>query len=336
MPVDIVRVIEAAYAVELPEAEWLQGCIDAARPEFGADLGAGAYLYDISVRPIRVWRWMAPMRQEEYEAAVGGVDEEFIENGWLTRHLSATSELPRFDRQKAMVAHLTDYGVADVISVNALDASGVGICIGNFFSARKGIDPQIRELWSRLCAHLAAGLRLRMRLALRPNERSLPEAVLSANGRLEHAESAEVVDAHRRTLVQAAIAIQHARGPLRDDSERAVEAWRVLVRERWSLVDHFESDGKRYIFARRNVSDIDGPRSLTERERQILARLVLGRSPKLIAYELGLAASTVRVHLTNVMRKFKATSREDLVEKYRAHVSWAKASGEDVSIATEP
>ena len=54
------------------------------------------------------------------------------------------------------------------------------------------------------------------------------------------------------------------------------------------LVDHFESDGKRYVLARRNDAAVRGLAALTDRERQALGYAALGHTNKLIAYEMGI------------------------------------------------
>lgn len=48
---------------------------------------------------------------------------------------------------------------------------------------------------------------------------------------------------------------------------------------------------------------------ITRRERQLLDKLDRGLQNKIIAYELGISESTVKVHLRNLMRKLKATNR---------------------------
>ena len=47
----------------------------------------------------------------------------------------------------------------------------------------------------------------------------------------------------------------------------------------------------------------------TLREQQVLERLKKGMQNKLIAYSLGIAESTVKVHLRNIMKKLHATNR---------------------------
>jgi two-component system nitrate/nitrite response regulator NarL len=56
----------------------------------------------------------------------------------------------------------------------------------------------------------------------------------------------------------------------------------------------------------RPASEID---KLTPRERDILACLALGESNKFIARKLDLADSTVKIHVQNVLKKLKLTSR---------------------------
>jgi FixJ family two-component response regulator len=53
--------------------------------------------------------------------------------------------------------------------------------------------------------------------------------------------------------------------------------------------------------------------ALTERERQIMALVVVGRANKQVAAELNLSEMTVKVHRGQVMRKMKAASLPALV-----------------------
>ena len=113
---------------------------------------------------------------------------------------------------------------------------------------------------------------------------------------LEHAETEA-----REGLRRAATELERAR-PGR--APRLPE-WTGLVAARWTLVDHFEVDGKRYLIARRNDDAACGLAALTEREREVASHAAVGHSSKLIAYELGLADSTVRVLLHRACRKLR-------------------------------
>jgi DNA-binding NarL/FixJ family response regulator len=61
-----------------------------------------------------------------------------------------------------------------------------------------------------------------------------------------------------------------------------------------------------------------GLECLTHREREVVLRALRGGANKEIAYELGLAHSTVRVFIARAAEKLGATSREDLLEKAAA------------------
>jgi DNA-binding NarL/FixJ family response regulator len=52
---------------------------------------------------------------------------------------------------------------------------------------------------------------------------------------------------------------------------------------------------------------------LTPRQMVVLAHLKQGKANKIIAYELGMTESTVKVHIRNIMRKLGATNRTQAV-----------------------
>ena len=52
---------------------------------------------------------------------------------------------------------------------------------------------------------------------------------------------------------------------------------------------------------------------LSEREREVLDRLVAGKANKVIAFELGISPRTVEIYRANVMTKMQADSLSELV-----------------------
>jgi DNA-binding CsgD family transcriptional regulator len=157
--------------------------------------------------------------------------------------------------------------------------------------------------WARVAAHVAAGLRLR-------RGKAPMAAVLSPTGKVEHAEDA--AKGSLEALRDGARAMVDAQRSA--DVPSGLEAWRALVDGRFSLVDQFDHDGKRYVVAFRN--DPAPPSlhaSLTDREAQVLGYLAQGHANKLIGYELGLSPSTVAMHLSNASAKLGAKSRVELV-----------------------
>jgi DNA-binding CsgD family transcriptional regulator len=171
-----------------------------------------------------------------------------------------------------------------------------------------------RATFTRVAAHIAAGLRIRRRLASDEARLADADAVLSVDGDVAHAVGTARLKESRESLRHAVRALDRARGRLRmNDSERAVLDWKVLVEHRWSLLDHFDRDGKRYVLACRNAPSALASALFTPRERQVVLLATAGHSNKLIGYELGIATSTVGVLLSRAAARLGVKSRRALV-----------------------
>jgi DNA-binding CsgD family transcriptional regulator len=157
-------------------------------------------------------------------------------------------------------------------------------------------------------------LRLRRRLHAAVDAGS-GEAILSPAGDVLHATGPGRHHDARLRLREAALAAEQARGPLRrSDAVAATQLWPGLVAGRWSIVDRFDSEGRRFLVAHRNAPECRGPRALTLRERQVLAHAQLAHSNKLIAYELGLSIGAVSTYLSAACAKLGVHTRAELVE----------------------
>jgi DNA-binding CsgD family transcriptional regulator len=128
-------------------------------------------------------------------------------------------------------------------------------------------------------------------------------------------------DRLREALRDAVLSMERACGPTRrSDPDRAVGPWRALVDAELTLLDSFERDGKRYVVAVENPTREARDLSLlSPRERQVVTAAAAGRTNKLIAYELGLAYSTVRVLLARAAKRLGVQSRRELVATCKAH-----------------
>jgi len=62
-------------------------------------------------------------------------------------------------------------------------------------------------------------------------------------------------------------------------------------------------------------SESPATKHLTPRQMTVLSHLRQGKANKIIAYELGMTESTVKVHIRNIMRKMGATNRTQAVYK---------------------
>jgi DNA-binding CsgD family transcriptional regulator len=170
------------------------------------------------------------------------------------------------------------------------------------------LDEPEREQLARAAAHVATALRLRL-------GQGATEAVLSPDGQVQDARGeARDVD-WREALRFAARTLDRARSRARHEPEQALETWRALVEGRWSLVERFDTDGRRLWIARENEPPATGERGLTELEQRVVGFLVLGHAQKLIAYELGLSEGNISRQVSSACRKL-GVSRAELVELY--------------------
>jgi DNA-binding NarL/FixJ family response regulator len=86
------------------------------------------------------------------------------------------------------------------------------------------------------------------------------------------------------------------------------------VSARWTLVDHFDAQGAKYILARENAPAAVALAKLTPTERCVVTYASRGFSTKEIAYTLGIAAATVRVLIMRAVRRCGARNREGLLK----------------------
>jgi DNA-binding CsgD family transcriptional regulator len=209
-------------------------------------------------------------------------------------------------------------GHGDYLAVRATDPTNRSGCI--LVAPRPKatrVSNATRALWMRLTAHLTAGLRVREQLsALGWAPLRDADAVVTPAGKIEHADGAARGASARQALREAALAVDRARSSRRrrEDPDGALDLWRALVAGQWSLIDFFDSDGRRYFVARENAPHLPDPRALTPRERQVSAYAALGQSNKEIAYSLGLGSSTVATQLGRAMRKLGVRTRVELVQ----------------------
>jgi DNA-binding NarL/FixJ family response regulator len=83
----------------------------------------------------------------------------------------------------------------------------------------------------------------------------------------------------------------------------------------WILVDAFVR-GDRYFVLARKSGQSGVPVGLSERERRIVEYAATGVANKVIAYELGVAPSTVATHLSAAARKLSLEARPGLLQVY--------------------
>jgi DNA-binding CsgD family transcriptional regulator len=145
------------------------------------------------------------------------------------------------------------------------------------------------------------------------------EAVLDPTGRALDATGEAKGRGARASLGEAVRLMEKARGGLRRAApDEALRLWQGLVDGTWSLVEHHEADGKRYLLARRNHPGVREPTALTRQERSVLAFAAMGHQNKYIGYLLGISPSSVSVLLHSAQRKLGLASRATLIRTFAA------------------
>jgi DNA-binding CsgD family transcriptional regulator len=319
---DPIAVIEAGYELGGSQTEWLHGVAAALQPLLDTGHGVCAYAFDLA-QPSRTWFDGSAILDMSPSLRAAGMALTEQDEASRLMHLdpepfsTGTEGFRRMYPSLNLAGPWDDFrertGFADIIALRTIEPGGRGVCVLSGTDHERALDPRAQHLWARVSTHIAAARR--MREQLQGGTPSLSDdAIFKPNGRLEHAEGLAQQGPARDALQQAVLRQERARGRMRrQDPEAATEAWTALVTGRWSLVDRFESDGRRYLVARPNGVRVPDPRALTERERVIAHLAALGKTNKLIAYELGLSPSTIASHLATALRKLGLQSRTQLV-----------------------
>ncbi len=183
---DWIRILETAYDLRGDDRTWLQAMADLVRPKLDCGMGIVAYFFDASGARLRIFDYVS-----------AGAPAEAIE---FARRIHShpmwrSSEMLRATyRSSSALRYSMDMGkrrMADLLSVtghpppwgrvlllNAADPSHRGCVLGAVDLGSSAASLKQEAAWSRVAAHVAAGLRLRRRLADLDEPARLGEAIL--------------------------------------------------------------------------------------------------------------------------------------------------------------
>lgn len=321
---DSIGAVEACYRFDDSNDAWLSGLVGAVRPLLDDGFGVGAWTY-------------APGRWTSGRLPIG-IDPAIGERMFATPPYFTAAEIARCfcSSRVGSLAERTGYGadllqhpalrlhhsagIKDFLGLTVADSSGEGAVIVAPLRELGTTSKPLRARLERLGAHLHAAMRLKRSLLAE-------EAVLAPDGRTLHAEGDAKPVPAREQLQRAVIAMEKARSQLgRSNPEEALSSWQALVAGRWSIVERFESDGRRYLLARANVPGSDPSQGPTPLEQHALLLRAQSVSLKIIGYELGVTVGGASKLVQNGIYKLGLGNELELAALYMAQVERAAAA----------
>ncbi|MBK7614241.1 MAG: helix-turn-helix transcriptional regulator [Burkholderiales bacterium] len=352
---DWMNVVEAGYDLSLSPQAWLQQLLVRATPLMDRGAGVNAQLFRVSATRFALEHVAVHghMTAEQLRGFLASAPAEAINlvyrHGLPAGSLSESMFASTTGRPPSRPAELERYFIEespdnfqDSLGMTAHTGTGWGVVLAVPLPHPQGMAETERRHWKRVAAHLAAGLRLRLGIEQAALEEPAVEAVLVPDGKLKHAERSAQSPSAQQRLRDAVRAVDRARTRKhRADTEAALQLWEGLVAGRWSLVDRFDSDGRRFVVAMRNDPAQPDPRGLTRRERQVAEYCGMKRSTKDIAYLLGLSASAVGGALSEATRKLGLNSRTELAAFFapaglRARLAEWDLHGQNMALGAYP
>jgi DNA-binding CsgD family transcriptional regulator len=317
--VSLSELAQACYSLDGSDRVWLDGILSAMRPVLDLGLGVAAW----TLRPGQLCADELPL----------GVDPEIgraLVHTWVTWPQDdvwravcgrrAHSVCERLGRTAGMDLAadgmaLKQIGVSDLGVITAIEASIAGVVLAapsrQVMKTRRDVAARLE----RMGAHMLSGFRLRRAL-------TTVEAVLDPGGKLLDASNEARAPEQRDALRAAVKAFDRAcSSRSASDPDGALESWQALVSGRWSLVESFESDGRRYLVARPNPPETMERTALSPLEAHALVLRAQSASYKLIGYELGLSLAAAQQLVASGCKKLGVLRETELPQLFRAHAS---------------
>lgn len=196
----------------------------------------------------------------------------------------------------------------DSVGLSVQDGEGAGLQIISLMPDVVRVHGHSRSAWRKLGLHLGIAWRLRRRLEFGGE----PEALIEGNKLVDARGEAKTRTA-REALVEATQRIERARTSARaNGSAHVLELWQGLVSGRWSLVDKWERDGRRYVAAYENGATVGKVQGFAAWEVRILEMHLLRATTDEIGFALGISRSTVERVLSNAARRIGLRNRTEL------------------------
>ena len=280
---DWIALVEASYDLDGSDQDWLDRLFDRAEPLLDFGIGRGAWTFrctpttfQLGLYPTRISKLLKGMHRASHAAAPARWFDMTYRSGVV---VATGSELtyPLMPETMRIVTGVTGGLARDVFMAGAHSGTSLGVAFGVWLKEFRCPTAVERTRWSCISAHLGAGMRLRAATRRLQLDSAPVEAVLDSGGRVQHARAGAASVAARELLREAVRRIEKARtAEGRRDPDAAMDSWEGLVDGRWSLVDRFDTDGKRFVVAVQNDPAHPDPRGFTMCEREVAEFVGLG------------------------------------------------------------
>jgi DNA-binding NarL/FixJ family response regulator len=344
---DWVGLVELGYRLDDDDFTWMNRVMEhaASLANRGFWPTIGTYRYTPLSLQLEHTATLGPAHAREILAASTRVNSplvsHFFRGGPAVTSLSEALYGQEPDLADA-VRTLSAGTVHDKLAVKGLTGQGRAIILCWLFSQHVTPTAQERHRWQCVASHLGAALRLRETTRTLDLDSSGVDAIFDGAGRVREVRGDADRPAARGALRNAVRRLDQLRTQEgRSDPDRALASWEGLVSGRWSLIEHFDSDGRRFMVAMKNDPRFPDPRGLTTRERQVADLLGQGHAAKSISYMLGLSRSAISNCTSSAMRKLALSSVGELATFFapsglRATLAEAAVSQDTLLIGSYP
>lgn len=344
---DWVSLIEAGYNLDGTDQLWLENVLDKAVPLFDRGFWPSILTYRFTPTTVDIDHVVTkgppeiikPLFDNSTNWSPGAVDQ--IYRGIASIESLSTIVYPDFPKLRTTFGKRTK-GMADMLAVWAHTGIGSGLKICRAFPASVTPTAMERKRWPLVASHLGAALRLRSVTCNLSFDDSQIEAILDPGGKVHDAREGATKISVRENLRKKVRQIEQLRTRAgRCNPDTAMNNWESLIQGRWSLVDRFDTDQRRFVVAIKNDPAHPDPRGLSVQERQIVEYVGLGRSSKEISYILGISSSAITNCTARAQEKLGLSSRTELAAFFapaglRAKLAEVSIAGEDLLVGAYP
>lgn len=312
---DMLHIIDSIYQVDCTERDWLSGICTALAKWHSRGHGTMAWTFRSNESETQIGNPIIIDGKESYCE----LPQTYLKYFGASPYGAGSTVTGQHAFTKDGFTSLCPEGISDFLSTIGFSPDGLGVIIGSPSEDSIVIDKKIKHWSDLIAAHLANAFRLRIALTTHEELSFDPEksaAIFNSEGKLLHSNDEYAAKNKTRQELREAIKTIDRAKSSKISPDEALSLWKALVSGRWSLLDHFESDGRRFVVALKNPPALAKPRKLSERERQVAAYCALGYSGKQIAYVLGIDASAVSRTLNAVVKKLNLRSSTDLVSYF--------------------